>query len=552
MNFYRSEEVPWQKRVFDLIRTSAIGLPTANQKPAINKDFQDVFDNSLTDTQLRASSLHDLRLDKINRKHSVGEEKLNRSSGDVSTSAFRSRITSLEEVLKLLQDQKLLQQIGQTKQDKSKRAKLQWKRSAAVALDRARSSPPQEERKPNTFAGPSTDEKLGSNAAKLKESVIKTNEIDGSSKKRAPSLLSLSSSSTELDELSNRRDIMEKVEKLAEEEKVKLLKNETLLRKRRNSLTLEKDVLEKKMSKSLEKKSAVRKLLAKEDSSKVTTTHVSEARLQEVNHQLMKIERSLEENKKQSADVNTKIMNSKLTRQKSTDKSSFISRLPGNAEERRAAFKNSPNGSEISFSSQGSFEEKFGKDSSDGTRTSLAKKVSLSSISSSTSLAALEEELRKITPIVPRRFTETRRKKMSVSSDCSPDARESPPISRRAYSDLSRRTTSASSDSSSPGRSSPAFSGLESPHSFDERSPLCTELDNSKMRQERFSDISQIGFGKRVRDDCPDSTNVLRSKTITVKETQHAQPEHQATFINALSKIKVRFITIYMMQLKKI
>lgn len=532
------EAISLEKRAFDLVRSSGEGSPTANQNPDITKDLCDVL---TIEPQMRASSLQDLRLDRVSRGDFVREERLNRSTDDVTTNAFRGRVTSLEDVLKLLQDQQILQQIGQSKHNKSKRAQLQWKRSVAVALGQARSCTHQEEQNFNTCADSMniTDAKPRSPAASFNEFASKNDEVDGKDKSRAPSLLSISSSGTELDETLSRKEIMEKIEKLAEEEKLKLLRNETLLRKRRNSLTLEKDVLQKKMGKNQDKKSAVRKFLAKEDPSKAgPPTVVSGARLQEVNQQLLKIERSLKKNKKQSADVSVKLMHSKVARKKSSVADAVITRLPSNASERRTAFKNSPTSSERSLSSQGSFEEKCSKEIFDSTHTRLTKKVSLTpSVSSSTSLAALEEELRKITPLGARRLTEPRRKKMSVSSEGSPDTRESPLLTRRAYSELPKRTASASSESSSASRESPSFSGLESLGSC-KKSPGPSEVDNEEVQHWKFSRLSEISLLQQDAESFSNEANTSQRKDSTDEET-YMKLEHQATFINALSRIKV-------------
>ena len=517
------------ERTFDLVKSSGESLPARNQKPDITRDLHDTLDVALESQIRTSSSMDDLRLDRINREDVVKEEKLNKSSDDVS-SAYRGRLTSLDDVLKLLQDQKLLQQIGQNKHNKAKRAQLQWKRSAAVALVRARPVSPQEEQKQKSPVAPakSTGTRPRSPARESKESASKQEDVDSGAKNRASSQPSLASLGTELNESISRQDVMERIEKLAEEEKLKLLRNETLLRKRRNSLTLEKDVLEKKINKSQEKKSAVRKLLTKEDPSKVSNTIVSEARLQEVNQQLVRIEKSLEENKKQSADVlgNIKVMKSKVVRKKSSsaDTSFIVSKLPSNAEERRAAFKNSPTGSEKSISSQGSLDEKFTKDNSEHFHPGLTKKVSLSSsISSATSLAALEEELRKMTPLGARRLTDSRRKKLSVSSEGSPDTKESPPITRRAFSELPKRSASGSSESSSAGR----------------ESPLPPKVNSAEIKRRRFSDSSQVAFRERSVEIDLDKSSDSRNQNAADKQA-HMQGEHRASLLNALSQIKVR------------
>ena len=121
------EAVSLEHGAFDLARSSGERLPTEN-RPVITEDLREVLNVTTVEPQMRVStSLQDLRLDRLNRGDFLREERLNRSTDDVTTNAFRGRLTSLEGVLKLLQDQKLLQQIGENKHNRSKRAQLQWK-----------------------------------------------------------------------------------------------------------------------------------------------------------------------------------------------------------------------------------------------------------------------------------------------------------------------------------------------------------------------------------------------------------------------------------------
>lgn len=119
------------------------------------------------------------------------------------------RPTSLDGVLKLLQDQQLIHQLGQQKFNKVKKAQRAWQRSAAAALKEHRS-------------------------ASIIPDVEKSESTNQEEVRRRT--LSMSSTQTTHKELGSfpssprlgANEIIEQFEKLAEEERLRTLKKETL------------------------------------------------------------------------------------------------------------------------------------------------------------------------------------------------------------------------------------------------------------------------------------------------------------------------------------
>lgn len=230
-------------------------------------------------------SLNELR--KISQQ---GKENSSERNGSVkkSSGVLTQRPTSLQEVLKLLQEQQLMQSMGHQRYVRVKKARGNWKKSAAAVLKDAHSNPESPE-------------------APRKTSIKR----EGSREKSAPDtqrkLRGASTGSSQSNELneafSNNETSDDYLGKKAEEEKLKALKTETLLRKRRNSLSLEKDVLEKKLGKTQEKKTGVKKLLGKEvpkDKEEIIRT---KKRIDEIKIKLADVDQDMQENKSKEAAV---------------------------------------------------------------------------------------------------------------------------------------------------------------------------------------------------------------------------------------------------------
>lgn len=445
------------------------------------------------------------------------------------------RPTSLDGVLKLLQDQQLIQQLGQQKFNQAKRAQNAWRRSAAAALKEQRSgSRTTDVEKPEpTFPNTAVDSRRRTKSMSMAQSPYK--DIISSSPYQGAN------------------EVIEQFEKLAEDEKLRTLKKETLLKKRRNSLTLEKDVLKKKMSKQHEKKNTVKKFLGKDEITCVEDKQRVEERLQQVDQELATIERDLMDNKKNEAQVldNINVMKTKTVR-----KLSLVSQPSGNmADQRREAYKSSHS---ESSSSQGSTEERPGKNSPKAQHSlETARKQS-----AAVSLAVLEKELRKISPVGGRKLTlsgsninnnnyvnkDIRPGRVSVSSEGSaPDdfvRMDSPIINKKRSTE---KRMSSGSDGSIGDQSS---------------LPKASFSDSAELRRKRYSASgSQVAFHNVSVEIPTDEENkpeegkhrlsVTSQKGLdegmsrkSSVSSEKGSEGHRVTLMNALSQIKVPFCLI--------
>ena len=450
-----------------------------------------------------------------------------------STTSFSAAVrpTSLDGVLKLLQDQQLIQQLGQQKFNQAKRAQNAWRRSAAAALKEQRSgSRTADVEKPEpTFPNTAVDSRRRTKSMSMAQSPYK--DIIPSSPYQGAN------------------EIIEQFEKLAEDEKLRTLKKETLLKKRRNSLTLEKDVLKKKMSKQHEKKNTVKKFLGKDEITCVEDKQRVEERLQQVDQELATIERDLMDNKKNEAQVlgNINVMKTKTVR-----KLSLVSQPSGNmADQRREAYKSSHS---ESSSSQGSTEERPGK----GSPTAQHSLETARKQSAAVSLAVLEKELRKISPVGGRKLTlsgsninnnnyvnkEIRPGRVSVSSEGSaPDdfVRMDSPINKKRSTE---KRMSSGSDGSIGDQSS---------------LPKASFSDSAELRRKRYSASgSQVAFHNVSVEIPTDEENKLEEGRHRLSVTsqkcldegisrkssvssEKGSEGHRVTLMNALSQIKVLF-----------
>lgn len=442
-------------------------------------------------------------------------------SSEQSPVNFSSAVkpTSLDGVLKLLQDQQLIQHLGQQKFHKVKKAQRAWQRSAAAALKEHRSG----------SVTPDVEKSEPAYQEEARRRTLSTSSTQAARKEigSSPSLPRLGAN-----------EIIEQFEKLAEEERLRTLKKETLLKKRRNSLTLEKDVLKRKMTKGQEKKNTVKKLLSKDETASNEDRQRVEERLQQVNQELATIERNLMDNKMSEAQAldNINVMKTKTVR-----KHSFV-KPTGNkmsADERRSEFKTSSE----STSSQGSTEEKLEKDSANAPQTLEAARKQ----STAVSLAVLEKELRKISPVGGRRIPlagEPRHSRVSLSSEGSQEdstVRDSPIFSKKTAvekrvsvgsegfaGDQSSLSRPKVSDSAELRRKK--FSGSGSSVAFHNVSVEIPTEDENKHDDEkpgghRLSTSSERSFAEM-------------SRKLSVN-SERGLDEHRASLMNALSQIKV-------------
>lgn len=449
------------------------------------------------------------------------------SEGLPKPSTFACRPTSLDGVLKLLQDQQLMQQIGQQRFDKVKKAQKAWQRSAAAALKERRSAS-------ITPDGVMSEPTSGEAAIdETKRRTLSLSRSQGANTEISPSSPKLGANK-----------IIEQFEKLAEEERLKTLKKETLLKKRRNSLTLEKDVLKKKINKTQEKKNTVKKFLGKDEAASTEDRHRVEERLEQVNRELKTIEKDLLDNKKIEAQAldTINVMKTKTVRKHSFAKSSS-NRIQ--VEQKRNEFKNSPS---ESTSSQGSAEDKSDREVPRTQETLEAVRRQ----STAVSLAVLEKELRKISPVGGRKIgggEPFRHGRVSWSSEGSQEdsgLKDSPIFAKKQFLE---KKISVSSE------------GAPSDQSFS-RPNLA---DSAELRRKRFSASgSKVAFHNlSVEIPTEDEKDVEDGKTVTDRHRMSTASEpgaseitlrklsvnsekgledHRASLLNALSQIKVCII----------
>ena len=421
-----------------------------------------------------------------------------------------------------------MQQLGQQKFNKVRKAQMAWQRSAAAVLKEKRSRP---------------------GAA---DTVASPEAAASEPRRRTVSMSTAQSTKKELDSIpissyQDTNEIIEQFQKLAEEEKLRTLKKETLLKKRRNSLTLEKDVLKRKINKQHDKKNTVKKLLGKDEvTSNENKQHVEE-RLQQVNQELANIERDLMNNKINEAQALDSI---NVMKTKTVKKLSFV-KPAGNkvpVEQKREGYKRSRSGSS---SSQGSAEEKSGKDSPKAQQSALEASRKQSP---AVSLAVLEQELRKISPVGGRKLTlagsninnninkDPKHGRVSLSSEGSQDdyaSKNSPVVNKKLM--LERKGCSGSEDSAGESSSLPRTKNSDSAevrrkkysasgsqmafHSVSVEIPTDNESKTEDTKH-RLSATSQKGV----------DGSISRKSSVS---SDRGSEGHRATLMNALTQIKV-------------
>ena len=293
------------------------------------------------------------------------------------------------------------------------------------------------------------------------------------------------------------------------------------------------------MTKGQEKKNTVKKLLGKDDTASSEDMQRVEERLQQVNQELATIDRNLMDNKMSEAQAldNINVMKTKTVR-----KHSFV-KPAGNkmsADEKRSEFKTSPS---ESTSSQGSAEEKLEKDSTNAPQTLEAARKQ----STAVSLAVLEKELRKISPVGGRRIPltgEPRHGRVSWSSEGSQEdstVRDSPILSKKTAVE---KRVSIGSEVSAGDRSSPSRPKVS---------------DSAELRRKKFSASgSSVAFhnlsveiptedGNKHDDEKPGRHRLSTSSERSFAEmsrklsvnSERGLDEQRASLMNALSQIKV-------------
>lgn len=432
-----------------------------------------------------------------------------------SSSAITHKPTSLQEVLLLLQEQQQMQSMGHQRYIRVKKARGNWKKSAAAVLKDANSQP----------ESPECPKKQ----PEVKEKKEKIETVP-QGKPRGASTGSVSSKgyADVLSSCQTSEDYLGKCDKLAEEEKLKALKTETLLRKRRNSLTLEKGVLQKKIEKTQEKKGAVKKLLGKDVVKNQEEIIRDQKRIEEINLKLAHVDQDMLQNKHKEAAVMENLTALKTNARPRRYSENYEAKSFPEAttrsfqDERRAKFRESPSGS---ISSRDSFDDKneLYRPSFLESAASLHRKGSKKT--GQASLLALEVELQKITPNVPRRKQYGSGKRVSSSSEGSFDEsflKESPGSNRRYSTPPEEKRES-----------------ITSVGSLDSQSKLCG-WDNFELKKKRHGSLPTLANTELH------SVAVSIPTTSTTDDTDAPlmSAEHRPSLITALSQIKVRNLKV--------
>ena len=200
----------------------------------------------------------------------------------------KPKMTSLDEVLKLLHEKQLQQELLTKQLTKSERARIRWQHSMLVILRRTRNM-----RKQSSYENLKSSGSFGADSANGKVS----SELD----KKAAKV--------------KYNEISAKYDSILEDERLKMLRRETLLKKRRNSLILRQDILQKKLNKAQDTgKGTLKKRQSKSDAKEMSASFTKGEneevikQLAEINVELEGIKQDItsnhEEQRRVSADLN--------------------------------------------------------------------------------------------------------------------------------------------------------------------------------------------------------------------------------------------------------
>ena len=248
-------------------------LSTSDESCRASKSEKSVTGNEPTKAQKTVDNLEDETFENKDNVHDVvSSPPETTTSPRTSFSApispkKKGKITGLDEVMKLLHEKRLEQELLTKKLTKSERVRMRWQYSMLVVLRKTRSMRTQ-----------SSSDNLKSSGSFGSDSgnVVTSPELDEKAAKE------------------KYREISTKYDSILEDERLKMLRRETLLKKRRNSLILRHDTLQKKLSKIQEaSKGAQKKRLSKSDAKEMSASF-SKGDNEEVVKQLADINAELE------------------------------------------------------------------------------------------------------------------------------------------------------------------------------------------------------------------------------------------------------------------
>lgn len=240
---------------------------------SVSKSEEPGTENELSEAKKTGDNLDDEIFDKKTNVRDLAPIPLEnittlRTSLSTPTSPKRKpKVTSLDEVLKLLHEKQLQQELLTKELTKSERAQIRWQHATLMILRRNRTM-----RKQTSSENLKSSGSFGSDSA---NSVL----------------------SPEMDEKAAKvkyREISAKYDSMLEDERLKMLRRETLLKKRRNSLILRQDILQKKLNKGQDTGKATLKKRQSKSDAKEMAASFTKGESEEVIKQLAEINVELE------------------------------------------------------------------------------------------------------------------------------------------------------------------------------------------------------------------------------------------------------------------
>ena len=243
----------------DELSASKSEEPGTENEPSEVRKIGENLDDEIFDKKINVQDLTPIPLENITTS---------RTSFSTPTSPKKKlKMKSLDEVLKLLHEKQLQQELLTKQLTKSERARIRWQYSMLVILRRNRTM-----RKQTSSENLKSSGSFGSDSA----NGVLHSEMDVKAAKV------------------KYREISAKYDSMLEDERLKMLRRETLLKKRRNSLILRQDILQKKLNKVQDTGKATLKKRQSKSDAKEMSASFTKGENEEVIKQLADISVELE------------------------------------------------------------------------------------------------------------------------------------------------------------------------------------------------------------------------------------------------------------------
>ena len=279
--------------IFDLIYTDLCFVFSSDELP-VSKSEEPGTENELSEAKKTRDEILDKKPD-VQDLTPIPLENIPTSRTSLSTPTSpkkKPKMTSLDEVLKLLHEKQLQQELLTKQLTKSERARIRWQHSMLVILRRTRNMRKQsssENLKSSGSFGADSANGMVSSELDKKAAKVKYNEISA------------------------------KYDSILEDGRLKMLRRETLLKKRRNSLILRQDILQKKLNKAQDTgKGTLKKRQSKSDAKEMSASFTKGEneevikQLAEINVELEGIKRDITSNHEEQRRVSANLNEQKL------------------------------------------------------------------------------------------------------------------------------------------------------------------------------------------------------------------------------------------------